>query len=259
MQLAMTVEYEGTSYHGFQYQVNAPSIQEELERAIGKLTGERVRIQGAGRTDAGGHALGQVVSFETMADHEPSVFVRALNHFLPKDIAVKAAYRTGADFDPRRSALSRTYRYTMLNCRVPSPLMRRTTELVPEDLNVDKMDQAASLLVGEHDFARFAGPLEDRTASTVRSVKKASVEREGDLVVFEVTANSFLPHQVRRMAGALMDVGRDRLSIEELRRMIAGEEGGRARARALPAKGLTLVGVEYADYPPRTGENDGIN
>ena len=104
MRLALVVEYEGTGYSGFQYQTNAPSIQEELEKAIAQLTGEELRVTGAGRTDAGVHARGQVVSFETDADHPPETFVRALNHYLPEEIAVRPAYRTGDDFDPRRKA-----------------------------------------------------------------------------------------------------------------------------------------------------------
>ena len=106
MRLALTVEYEGTNYHGFQYQVNAPTIQEELEKAIARFTGHHARVRGAGRTDAGVHALGQVVAFDTQSDHEPDVFVRALNHYLPEDIAVKAAYKVAANFDPRRAAWS---------------------------------------------------------------------------------------------------------------------------------------------------------
>jgi tRNA pseudouridine38-40 synthase len=258
MRLAMTVEYEGTNYHGFQYQVNAPTIQEELEKAIARLTGHHVRIKGAGRTDAGVHALGQVIAFDTQSDHEPGVVVRALNYYLPDDIAVKAAYRVAADFDPRRSALSRTYRYTILNSQAPSPLMRRTARLVPQDLDVPRMGQAASLLVGRHDFARFSGPLDDRSASTVRQVKEACVVRDGELVLFEIKANSFLPHQVRRMAGALLDVGRDRLKMDEFKQMIEGDGDGRRRAHSLPAGALCLMSVEYAGFPPQTGENDGV-
>ena len=258
MRLALTVEYEGTSYHGFQYQVNAPTIQEELEKAIARFTGHHARVRGAGRTDAGVHALGQVVAFDTQSDHEPGVFVRALNHYLPEDIAVKAAYKVAANFDPRRAALSRTYRYTMLNSQVPSPLIRRTAKLVPQDLDVQKMDKAASLLVGQHDFARFSGPLDDRSASTVRQVKEASVVREGELVLFEVKASSFLPRQVRRMAGALLDVGRNRLKMDEFKQMIEGGGDGRTRAHSLPASALCLINVEYAGFPPQTGDNDGF-
>ncbi len=257
MRLALTVEYEGTNYHGFQYQVNAPTIQEELEKAIARVTGPQTRVKGAGRTDAGVHALGQVVAFDTQSDHEPGVVVRALNYYLPEDIAVKAAHRVAAGFDPRRWALSRTYQYTILNSQVPSPLVRRTSRLVPQDLDVREMDQAASLLVGQHDFARFSGPLDDRSASTVRQVKEASVAREGELVVFEVKANSFLPHQVRRMAGALLDVGKDRLKLDEFKQMIEGGGDDRIRAHSLPASGLCLTNVEYVGFPPQTGENDG--
>ena len=125
MRLALTIEYEGTHYHGFQYQVNAPSIQGELEQAIERLTGERVRVKGAGRTDAGVHAEAQVVVFDTSSDRSTQTFVNALNHYLPQDIAVKQAHIVKPDFDPRRNALKRTYRYSILNCGTPSPLTRR--------------------------------------------------------------------------------------------------------------------------------------
>jgi len=258
MRLALTVEYEGTNYHGFQYQVNTPTIQEELEKAITRMTGHHSRVKGAGRTDAGVHALAQVVAFDTLSERDPDVLVGALNHYLPADIAVKGAYTVAAGFDPRRWALSRTYRYTILNSQVPSPLMRRTAMLVPQSLNVQKMNRAASFLVGQHDFANFSSPLDDRGASTVRQIKQASVARAGDLVFFEVRANAFLPRQVRRMAGALLDIGRDRLKMNELKQMIGRASDSLPRADSLQASGLCLMGIEYAGFPPQIGKNYGI-
>ena len=254
MRLALIVEYEGTSYHGFQYQLNAPSIQEELESAISRLTGERVRVTGAGRTDAGVHAQGQVVAFDTGARHSAGTFVRALNSHLPDEIAVRAAHRVREEFDPRRHALGRRYRYTILNRPAPSPLLRRTACLVAETLNVGNMETAAKLLVGKHDFARFSGPLEDG-GSTVRQIFEASVSRAGDLVTFDVKGNAFLPHQVRRTAGSLVDIGREKLSLDEFRGMIDGGDT-QAVAHSMPAQGLCLMEVTYADFPPVVGEPD---
>ena len=256
MPMALIVEYEGTNYHGFQYQANASSIQEELERAIAHFTGERVRVKGAGRTDAGVHAKGQVIAFDTGSTHSSDTFARALNSLLPDDIAVRAAHRVNGGFDPRRQALSRRYRYTILNSPTPSPFSRRTVCMVTEPLNVRKMQKAAKLMIGRHDFARFCGPLEDGRSSTVRHIYEASVKNRNRLVTFDVEGNAFLPHQVRRMAGALVDIGRGKLSLDELKCMIDGGTT-EAVARPLPAPGLCLMEVTYFDFPPKVGESDG--
>ena len=251
MRLALTIEYEGTRYKGFQYQTNAPSIQGELERAIERLTGEQVRVKGAGRTDAGVHAEAQVVAFDTTSEHSTMTFVSGLNHYLPDDIAVKSAHIVDQSFDPRRNALSRTYRYSILNCSTPSPLSRNFACHIRDKLNVDRMTEAAGLFVGTHDFRRFAAPLPDGKTSSVRAIYRASVEQAGDTIAIWVSGSAFLQHQVRRMAGALAEVGRGRLSLRELQVMI--DDGPTDRvAHSLPANGLCLVRVEYADYPPRT-------
>ena len=258
MRLALIVEYEGTRYSGFQYQANAPSIQKELERSIARLTNERTRVSAAGRTDAGVHALGQVVSFETGAEYPPETFVTGLNHHLQDDIAVKAAYRTRADFDPRRMALSRSYRYTVDCGPTPSPLTRRTAYHFGAPLDVRRTRAAAKHFVGKHDFARFAGPLEKPDASTVREIYKAPVRQKGDIIDFEVEGSAFLPHQVRRMAGALVDVGRGALEPADVKSMLDGFSCGPV-AHTLPPEGLCLLGVTYADFPPKVGETDDDN
>jgi len=253
MRLGLIVEYDGTAYSGFQYQRDSPSIQEQLEKSIAALTGEAIRIGAAGRTDAGVHALGQVVAFDTGATHPPATVLRAMNYRLPDDIVVKAAYQVPEQFDPRRDALSRLYRYTVVTGPIRSPLKRLTTTLVRERLDVNRMDRAATLYEGVHDFARFGGPLADSGASTVREVHSAGVDRKGDTIVFEVAGTAFLPHQVRRMAGALVDVGSGAITTEQLKQMIDGNESG-AVSRSLPPQGLCLVEVKYADFPPLMGE-----
>ena len=256
MRLALVVEYEGTKYHGFQYQVNAPSIQGEIERAIARLTGETPRVKGAGRTDTGVHAKGQVVAFDTGRAYPPATFVRALNFYLPDEISVTAAHRTAADFNPRRMAVSRRYRYTIDCGSVASPLNRLTTYHAGESLSIRRMQGAARHFVGRHDFARFAGPLTRPEASTVREVYEAKVRRDRDLIVFEVEANSFLPRQVRRMAGALVGIGRGSLGIADFKAMIDGQHGN-GLAPSLPPQGLCLLKVTYADFPPKVGESNG--
>ena len=249
MRLALVVEYDGTEYSGFQYQANAPSIQEELEKATAKLTREKVRVSGAGRTDAGVHATGQVVAFDTSAPYGPDEFVGALNHHLPDDIAVKQAYRVEDRFDPRRMAVSRRYVYTILRADVRSPLHRRSACRISSSLDVVTMRAVARQFVGVHDFRRFSGPLERLDASTVREILDARVRESGNMVEFHVEGNAFLPHQVRRMAGALVDVGLGRIEAAEVEKMIEGEET-KATARSLPARGLCLVEVKYAGFPP---------
>jgi tRNA pseudouridine38-40 synthase len=249
MRLALTVEYEGTNYRGFQYQTNAPSVQEELEKAIQRFTGESVRVKGAGRTDAGVHARAQVVAFDTATTHPKEAFLGALNRHLPDDIAVRKVHSVPDDFDPRRMAKSRRYAFTIDTGPVRSPLTRRTTHHIARPLDVGKMRRAARHFVGRHDFARFAGPLEKADASTVREVTEAAVRRSGHghTVTLEVEGGSFLPHQVRRMAGALVDVGQGRLTPAELKSMVDGDEVD-AVAHSLPPQGLCLVKIEYEDF-----------
>lgn len=256
MRVALVVEYDGANYHGFQYQANAPSIQEELEKAVASLTGERARVKGAGRTDAGVHAIGQVVAFDTGSTHCPETFVKGLNFYLPDEIAVKAAYRTEDDFDPRRMALSRTYQYRIECGPTRSPLTRRTAYRVGEPLNVRRIRRAAQELLGRRDFASFAGPLARPGASTVREVYDARIRRRGDIITIDVEGNSFLPHQVRRMAGALVDVGRGALDLGGLRAMVHRTPGA-LKARSLPPHGLCLVKVTYRDFPPEAHKVDG--
>ena len=246
MRYALIVEYDGTRYSGFQYQNNANSIQEEIETAIARFTGEAVRVKAAGRTDAGVHALGQVVAFDTDTVHPAEVVVRALNSHLPNDIAVKSSCAVSDAFDPRRRAVSRTYVYTIDCGRTRSPLRRRTSYHLGRRLAVDRMIEAAELLEGVHDFARFAGRLERADASTVREVHSIEIRECGEAVRIEVIGNAFLPHQVRRMAGSLVDVGLGKLTTEHIRQMLEGHPSG-VTARALPPHGLCLVSIQYED------------
>ena len=246
MRLALTIEYDGTDYSGFQYQKNAPSVQQQLENAIQSLTGSAVRIKAAGRTDAGVHALGQVVAFDTDAPYDPETVMRALNARLPDDIAVKSATVAPDDFDPRRRASARVYRYALLASETRSPLLRRSAHRLPRMPDADAMRTAARLMVGVHDFANFGGRLADPAASTVRRVDRVDVKTAGDIIRIEVEGSAFLPRQVRRMAGALVDVGQGRLTLQDVEMQVSRADGAPA-ARALPALGLCLVSVKYEE------------
>ena len=239
--LALVLEYEGSRYGGSQYQKNAPSIQGELEAALNKLTGENLRATFAGRTDAGVHARGQVASFVTGSRHEPEAFVRGLNRWLPADIAVQRALEVPLDFDVRRRARSREYRYLVLNSPVPSPLLQAFTWQVKEPLDAEVMQQAASSLVGRHDFAAFAPPV---TGSTERTLHRCEVKARGRLLTVRVEADAFLPHQVRRTVGALVQVGRGRQSGSEFAALLSTPRPGVAGPTA-PSQGLCLVRVNY--------------
>jgi tRNA pseudouridine38-40 synthase len=244
--IALLLEYDGSRYGGSQIQKNAPTIQGSLEGAIKRLTGETARAAFAGRTDAGVHARGQVASFLTRRPFDATVLVDGLNYWLPDDIAVRGAREVALDFDVRRRARRRLYRYLVYNGRAPSPLLRRRAWHVKQPLDVPAMQQAAACLVGRHDFAAFAGSLERPETTTVRTMHRFDVRRLGRLVSFEAEAAAFLPHQVRRTTGALVEVGRGRQtpqSLEALLRAGKPATGG----PAAPPQGLCLVRVTYPD------------
>jgi len=197
----------------------------------------------ASRTDAGVHARGQVVSFWARSGLDTMTLVRALNHYLPEDIAVKEAYKAGAEFSVRGSAVSREYHYRILNSHTRSPLSRRFSLFVPRPLDTESMNEACQLMQGEHDFASFASSLEDGE-STVRNVLEAGVERDGVFVVVRMLADSFLPHQVRSTVGLLIRLGRGKLGIRDFRDIIEAKRVGLAGPVA-PACGLCLMKVNY--------------
>jgi tRNA pseudouridine38-40 synthase len=243
-QILLTIEYDGSGYHGFQWQNGLPSVQKELEKAIRKLTGERRRVISASRTDAGVHAKGQVVGFRTGSELSTSNLVNGLNHYLPKDIAVKAAYKVNDDFRVRRDAISREYSYYILNSPTRSPIREGRAHRVANPLNITAMNQAAQTLIGQHDFASFANGDGSWLESTVRNVFRAEVDRDGEMVTFRMAANSFLPHQVRTTVGTLIRVGLGRMNLDEFRSIIEARLPGTAGPTA-PACGLCLDRVNY--------------
>ena len=198
----------------------------------------------ASRTDAGVHAKGQVVSFRTKSPLPPQKFVNGLNYYLPKDIAIKAAYRVDDSFNVRRDAVSREYNYFILNSLTRSPIRNGFSYLAAAHLDIEAMNQACQALIGEHDFTSFVTCFGVGTRNTVRCVDRAEVEKDGELVIFNMTANSFLPHQVRNTVGALIRVGRGKMTVDQFYSIVEAKKPGLAGQTA-PACGLCLMGVNY--------------
>ena len=242
--VVLVVEYDGTAYHGSQLQSGVPTIQSEIESAIYKLTGEKIRILAASRTDAGVHARGQVVSFRTNSQLSTHTFINGLNYYLPTDIAVKEAYRTNESFDVRRHALKREYKYYILNRSTRSPLYNSYTYHVPGTLNIEAMNQVCQTLIGKHDLASFASCTGQEIRNYVRTIYKAEVTRAEEMVTFTIVANSFLPHQVRNTIGSLVRIGLGRMNIDEFNSVISATQPGLAGPSA-PASGLYLMHVQY--------------
>ena len=239
----MIVEYEGTKYHGFQQQKNVNTVQEKIEKSINRFTGEKIMINGASRTDAGVHAMGQVVSFDSDSEYCSATFLKALNYYLPEDIAVKKVWSVSDDFDPRRDAVSKVYRYSILNSRTPSPLIRRSVTVVKDKLDLHIMNQGARLFLGKHDFSPFTCASEVKMKYTIREILKSRMDRIGDILQYTVEGKSFLRYQVRRMVGTLVKVGRGGMELDELNKVINGYEF--MVTDRMPAEGLCLYKVNY--------------
>jgi len=251
--IALLLEYDGTAYRGSQHQENGPSIQQELESAIKRLTGTPTRASLAGRTDAGVHAVGQVAAFDVASRLAPAEFVPALNHFLPDDIAVRAAADAPPGFDPRRHARSRAYRYRIHNRPVRSPLERHRAWHVPKPLDVTAMQRAARRLEGAHDFAAFAGPYD---GSTLRTLARCDVTACGRRIAVVMEAEAFLPHQVRRTVGPLVEIGLGRATEEQLLDLLDRAVPSSANPAA-PACGLYLLRVRYDGLEFRPHDQNG--
>ena len=244
--LALVVEYEGTGYQGFQLQHQGPTIQGEIEQALKRFTQVDIRIRGASRTDSGAHAQGQVVDFTTAAEHPPDQFLKGLNFYLPDDISIQEAYEVDAEFHSRRSALTRIYRYHILNQSQPSPIRRNSHHLVREALDAAEMSGAAQGLVGEHDFRPLAAS-HPKGKSAVRRVSRWDVWRDGNTVIIECEANGFLRHQIRRANALLVGVGTGKWTESIIRDSLQAKLPQNWAFPTLPAKGLCLMQVTYPD------------
>ena len=244
----LDLAYEGTRYHGFGLQPNRRTIQEVLEEALARCLGERVRVTAAGRTDAGVHASGQVVSFATRGRLAPPELQRAVNAHLPDDVLVHGAADAPPELDARRSALRRHYRYLIWSHRLPSLWWRRWTWHLTDRPDVGAMQAAATQLVGMHDFASFLGHRSQEPAgrTSVRTVERAEWWQDGSLIGFEITANAFLRHMVRGIVGTLIEVGRGKLDPAQFGTVLEAGDRRRAGPNA-PPHGLILTGVDYPE------------
>ncbi len=252
----ITIEYDGTSFVGWQRQAEGLSIQGLLEDAIHKFTGEVVSVRGAGRTDAGVHALGQVAHFDLTKDWAPGRVRDATNfHLRPHPIGVVQSAAVDAEFDARFSAIKRHYKYRLLTRRAPPILDRNRVWWTMQDLDAGAMHEAAQVLVGKHDFTTFRAA-QCQAASPVKTLDVFEISRQRDEIFCEVSARSFLHHQVRSMVGSLKLVGEGKWSRADLAAALAARNR-EACGPAAPASGLYLVAVDYpagaissSSYPP---------
>ncbi len=254
MKLACGIEYDGTDYHGFQRQASehGPTIQGTLEEAITRISGEMSVVYGAGRTDAGVHASGQVIHFRTNATLTPQVWMRAMNAVLPVPVAVRWAKEVSDDFHARYSARSRSYRYTIWNDVAPSPLQARYSYHRSQPLVEDLMDEACQQLLGRKDFGAFGrspdetNPLKPGPHSCIRTMLEACCKRQDALIYCDFTADAFLTGMVRRIVGTLLLVGQRRLSLDEFVAIVQRAEKTHPGSAA-PSHGLCLVRVTYSE------------
>lgn len=259
--IALLVEYDGTEFAGSQAQLRQRTVQDVIEDALTSFTGERQRVRFAGRTDAGVHALGQVVTLDTQTAHAPARFIEALNRYLPFDVAVRAVCVVPLMFDPRRSAISRLYRYQIEDGRARSPLTWRTAWQFKAPLDAEAMARAAEALPRSAvDWSAFAGRVpSDR--STVRTLAVCRVRRTASRqmphrIEVQMEAQAFLPHQVRRMVGALAEVGAGRLTVQAFARLLDGAPS--SAGPSAPPQGLTLVAVRYAQGMVDWDDNEDV-
>lgn len=244
---AVCVQYDGTGFSGWQRQNQRRSVQREVETALSRVAGDPVSVACAGRTDAGVHAFGQVVSFDCAAPRPPQAWVAGGNSLLPPEVSFAWAHPVPVTFHARFSALSRSYRYVIWNAPVRAALTGRHAAWLRYPLDVHRMQTAAQALLGEQDFSAFrAAGCQSR--SPMRCVFSAEVWRSGAFVTVEVRANAFVYHMVRNIVGSLIEVGQGRRPVPWIGELLAARDRRQAAATA-PPEGLFFTGVEYApDY-----------
>ena len=243
--IKLTVAYDGTNYSGWQIQPNAPTVEQVLDSAVYALTGENVHVTGASRTDAGVHGLGNVAVFDTESTIPGERFSYALNRYLPEDVSIQESRQVADTFHPRHCNTRKTYEYKILNTTFPVPQLRNYSWHVPGKLDVDKMQEAAELLVGEHDFKSFCC-VRSQTETTIRHIYSLNVRREDDFVILSITGNGFLYNMVRIIAGTLVQIGKGQLCSDDIKKMLELRDRTVAGQTA-PPQGLTLMKIEYVD------------
>lgn len=241
--IKIVIEYDGTNYCGWQRQDNGVSVQGLIEKALKKITGKKVSVAGSSRTDSGVHALGQVANFKT---DSPMVLKRlktALNYNLPEDILVKKVGNASCDFNATRSAKGKIYRYTIYTKGKCSPFKIKYAVFLPYKFDITKMRQAAGLLKGKHDFAVFQS-LHSTAKTSVRAIKNISVKKSAGYIHIEIEADGFLYNMARAISGMLVEVGRGKLEIKDVKKLLKLKKR-HPSIPTLAAKGLTLVKVIY--------------
>lgn len=242
--IALIIEYDGTDYSGWQRQNNAPTIQEEIEKAIFLSIGEQISIAGAGRTDAGVHAFHQVAHFDSETTIPADRFKFVLNQKLPEDIRIKDSFEVSENFHSRKTAKKKHYRYVIYNDSTANAVGARYSYFVTSKLNVENMKRAAKKIEGTHDFNAFKAEGSTVQNSTVRTVYSLTVEQSGKYIIIDVTGNGFLYNMVRIIVGTLLNVGKGQFSVDDIDRII--ESKNRINAGpTVPAKGLILYDIEY--------------
>jgi tRNA pseudouridine38-40 synthase len=248
----LTIAYDGTDFHGWQIQSNKPTIQGEIVNVLRRITQENIILHAAGRTDAGVHALGQVASFRTQSALCAGEFQRALNALLPSTIRIVGAEEVGPDFHARWSARGKIYRYRLYRGKVVPPTLWRYVLHYPFPLDEDAMRIAASRYVGPHDFAAFAASTgsedDDKERSTVREIYSSELVRseDGEELIYTVRGRSFLRYMVRKMVGTLLEVGRGRLTPEDILRLYQLRDRSKS-GPTVPPQGLCMVAVEHEE------------
>lgn len=243
MNIKLTVEYDGTNYHGWQIQHSGETIQAVLEKAVSTFVGQPTRITGAGRTDAGVHALGQVANFFYPKEFDQHRIRRALNALTPVDMTIKEVEIVPDSFDARRDGRSRVYEYRILNRSAPSPFYLTTALHVHDPLDLEVMRRAVRCLEGEHDFSSFQAAGCD-AAHAVRKVYRTSLDQRSELLVYTIEATAFLRHMVRNIVGTVIEVGRGLRSPQSFAELLEARDRTKAGPTA-PAHGLFLVEVKY--------------
>ena len=241
--IKLIIEYDGKSFNGWQKQPNKLNIQGEIEKAIGEITGEEIDLIASGRTDAGVHSLGQTANFKTESNIPIEKFAIAINSKLKKSIVIKSAEEVDERFHSRYSVKSKKYRYVINNSDMGTAIYRDLEYHFPLKLNVEKMIEAAKYFEGEHDFKGFKAS-GTSSKSSVRTIYKAEVIKDGDRISIELTGNGFLYNMVRIISGTLLDVGLEKIKPEEIPEIIDAKDRKLA-GRTLPAHGLYLVEVNY--------------
>ena len=241
--IKLTIAYDGTNYCGWQIQPNGITIEEILNKALSEMTGEEILVIGASRTDSGVHAMGNVAVFDTDTTIPAEKIAVALNQRLPEDIVITKSEEVPLDFHPRYCNCSKTYEYHIINTRIPIPTKRLTNYFVSYVLDIDKMRQAASYLVGEHDFASFCNVRTD-VENTVRTITALDILTNGNEITIRITGNGFLYNMVRIIVGTLVRVGRGFYEPEKVKEILEAKDRKAAGVTA-PAHGLMLVEIKY--------------